>query len=161
MWWYTKELGHGDDENFWGTAGLLHDIDFELYPEKHCAKASELLRPAGASGELIHAACCRGYGICSDVESTHEVGKVLFAPDELTDLVGATARMRLSRSAMDMEVSSLKEKFKDKRFTAECSHDAIVDGAEKLNWTLKELMEKTILTIRSCGERIQGEMSNP
>ena len=160
MRWYAKELGYGDDEDFWGIAGLLHDIDFELYPEEHCAKAPELLKPAGASDELIHAVCCHGYGICSDVEPVHEMEKVLFASDELTGLIGAAARMRPSKSVMDMEVSSLKKKFKDKRFAAGCSRDVIVDGAEKLGWTLEELMEKTILAMRSCEERIQDEMDN-
>ena len=160
MRWYAKELGYGDDEDFWGIAGLLHDIDFELYPEEHCAKAPELLKPAGASDELIHAVCCHGYGICSDVEPVHEMQKVLFASDELTGLIGAAARMRPSKSVMDMEVSSLKKKFKDKRFAAGCSRDVIVDGAEKLGWTLEELMEKTILAMRSCEERIQDEMDN-
>ena len=160
MRWYAKELGYGDDEDFWGIAGLLHDIDFELYPEAHCAKAPELLKPAGASDELIHAVCCHGYGICSDVEPVHEMEKVLFASDELTGLIGAAARMRPSKSVMDMEVSSLKKKFKDKRFAAGCSRDVIVDGAEKLGWTLEELMEKTILAMRSCEERIQDEMDN-
>ena len=160
MRWYAKELGYGDDEDFWGIAGLLHDIDFELYPEEHCAKAPELLKPAGASDELIHAVCCHGYGICSDVEPVHEMEKVRFASDELTGLIGAAARMRPSKSVMDMEVSSLKKKFKDKRFAAGCSRDVIVDGAEKLGWTLEELMEKTILAMRSCEERIQDEMDN-
>ncbi|MBS5064283.1 MAG: hydrolase [Hungatella hathewayi] len=160
MRWYAKELGYGEDEDFWGIAGLLHDIDFELYPEEHCAKAPELLKPAGASDELIHAVCCHGYGICSDVEPAHEMEKVLFASDELTGLIGAAARMRPSKSVMDMEVSSLKKKFKDKRFAAGCSRDVIVDGAEKLGWTLEELMEKTILAMRSCEERIQDEMDN-
>lgn len=160
MRWYAKELGYGEDEDFWGIAGLLHDIDFELYPEEHCAKAPELLKPAGASDELIHAVCCHGYGICSDVEPVHEMEKVLFASDELTGLIGAAARMRPSKSVMDMEVSSLKKKFKDKRFAAGCSRDVIVDGAEKLGWTLEELMEKTILAMRSCEERIQDEMDN-
>ena len=104
MRWYAKELGYGEDEDFWGIAGLLHDIDFELYPEEHCAKAPELLKPAGASDELIHAVCCHGYGICSDVEPAHEMEKVLFASDELTGLIGAAARMRPSKSVMDMEV---------------------------------------------------------
>ena len=160
MRWYAKELGYGDDEDFWGIAGLLHDIDFELYPEEHCAKAPELLKPAGASDELIHAVCCHGYGICVDIEPVHEMEKVLFAADELTGLIWSAALMRPSKSVMDMEVSSLKKKFKDKRFAAGCSRDVIVDGAEKLGWTLEELMEKTILAMRSCEERIQDEMDN-
>lgn len=158
MRWYAKELGYGDDEDFWGIAGLLHDIDFELYPEEHCAKAPELLKPAGASDELIHAVCCHGYGICSDVEPVHEMEKVLFASDELTGLIGAAARMRPSKSVMDMEVSSLKKKFKDKRFAAGCSRDIIKQGAEQLGWDLNDLFEKTILAMRSCEAKVQEEM---
>ena len=160
MRWYAKESGYGEDEDFWGIAGLLHDIDFEQYPEEHCAKAPELLKPAGASDELVHAICCHGYGICSDVEPVHEIEKILFASDELTGLIGAAARMRPSGSVMDMELSSLKKKFKDKRFAAGCSRDVIVDGAEKLGWTLDELLERTILAMRSCEEKIQDEMDN-
>ncbi len=160
MRWYAKESGYGEDEDFWGIAGLLHDIDFEQYPEEHCAKAPELLKPAGASDELVHAICCHGYGICSDVEPVHEMEKILFASDELTGLIGAAARMRPSGSVMDMELSSLKKKFKDKRFAAGCSRDVIVDGAEKLGWTLDELLERTILAMRSCEEKIQDEMDN-
>lgn len=160
MRWYAKECGYGEDEDFWGIAGLLHDIDFELYPEEHCKKAPELLKPAGASDELVHAICSHGYGLCSDVEPVHEMEKILFASDELTGLIGAAARMRPSKSVMDMEVSSLKKKFKDKRFAAGCSRDVIVEGAEKLGWSLEELMEKTILAMRSCEERIQDEMDN-
>lgn len=160
MRWYAKECGYGEDEEFWGIAGLLHDIDFELYPEEHCKKAPELLKPAGVSDELVHAVCSHGYGLCSDVEPVHEMEKILFASDELTGLIGAAARMRPSKSVMDMEVSSLKKKFKDKRFAAGCSRDVIVEGAEKLGWSLEELMEKTILAMRSCEERIQDEMDN-
>lgn len=160
MRWYAKERGYGEDEEFWGIAGLLHDIDFEQYPEEHCAKAPELLKPAGASDELVHAICCHGYGICSDVEPVHEMEKILFASDELTGLIGAAARMRPSKSVMDMELSSLKKKFKDKRFAAGCSRDVIVDGAETLGWTLDELLERTILAMRSCEARIQDEMDN-
>lgn len=160
MRWYAKELGYGEDEAFWGLAGLVHDIDFERYPEQHCVKAPELLKPAGASDELVHAVCCHGYGLCSDVEPVHEMEKVLFASDELTGLIGAAARMRPSKSVMDMEVSSLKKKFKDKKFAAGCSRDVILNGAEKLGWTLEELLEKTILAMRSCEAQIQDEMDN-
>jgi len=158
MRWYAKELGYGEDEEFWGQTGLLHDIDFELYPEQHCKKAPELLQEGGVGDEMIHAICSHGYGICCDVEPVHEMEKVLFAADELTGLIGAAAKMRPSKSVMDMEVSSLKKKFKDKRFAAGCSRDVIVAGAERLGWTLEELMEKTILAMRSCEARIQSEM---
>lgn len=158
MAWFAGELGYGDEENFWACVGLLHDIDFELYPEEHCQKAPQLLEEAGAEPELIHAIVSHGYGICCDVEPTLEMEKVLFAADELTGLIGAAAKMRPSKSVMDMEVKSLKKKYKDKRFAAGCSRDVIARGAEQLGWTLEELMEKTILAMRSCEERVQNEM---
>ncbi len=158
MRWYAGELGYGDEEDFWGLAGLLHDIDFEQYPEEHCQKAPELLREAGAEEELIHAVCSHGYGLVSDVEPEHVMEKVLFAADELTGLIGAAVKMRPSKSVMDLEVSSLKKKFKDKRFAAGCSRDVIRTGAERLGWTLEELMEKTILAMRSCEEQVNREM---
>ena len=159
MDWYARELGYGDDAPFWAMVGLLHDIDFEQWPEEHCKKAPELLESAGCSPEFIHAVCSHGYGLCSDVEPTHQMEKVLFAADELTGLIGAAARMRPSKSVSDMEVSSLKKKFKDKKFAAGCSRDVISQGAERLGWTLEELMEKTILAMRSCEERINQEMA--
>ena len=158
MRWYAKELGYGEDEEFWGQVGLLHDIDFELYPEQHCVKAPELLREAGVGEDMIHAIVSHGYGICVDVVPEHEMEKVLFAADELTGLIGAAAKMRPSKSVMDMEVSSLKKKFKDKKFAAGCSRDVIKRGAEQLGWTLEELMEKTILAMRSCENSVQVEM---
>jgi len=136
----------------------LHDIDFELYPNEHCVKAPELLREGGASEDMIHSVCSHGYGICSDVKPEHEMEKILFAVDELTGLIGAAALMRPSRSVMDMEVSSVKKKFKDKRFAAGCSRDVILQGAENLGWELNELFEKTILAMRSCEKQIQEEM---
>ena len=160
MRWYASELGHGDEADFWAIVGLLHDIDFELYPEQHCQKAPELLAEIGCSDEFIHAVCSHGYGLCCDVEPTHEMEKVLFAADELTGLIGAAARMRPSKSVSDMEVSSLKKKFKDKKFAAGCSRDVIKEGAERLGWTLEDLMEKTILAMRSCEESINAEMAS-
>ena len=159
MDWYARELGYGDDAPFWAMVGLLHDIDFEQWPEEHCKKAPELLESAGCSPEFIHAVCSHGYGLCSDVEPTHQMEKVLFAADELTGLIGAAARMRPSKSVSDMEVSSLKKKFKDKKFAAGCSRDVISQGAERLGWSLEDLMEKTILAMRSCEERINQEMA--
>ena len=158
MEWYAKELGYGEDAAFWSMVGLLHDIDFEKWPEEHCQKAPELLWAAGLSEDFIHAVCSHGYGLCCDVEPTHEMEKVLFAADELTGLIGAAARMRPSKSVQDMEVSSLKKKFKDKKFAAGCSRDVIAQGAERLGWSLEELMEKTILAMRSCEERINQEL---
>ena len=158
MQWYAKELGYGDDAEFWGIVGLLHDIDFERWPEEHCQKAPELLREIGCSDELLHAVCSHGYGICCDVEPVEEMEKVLFAADELTGLIGAAARMRPSKSVQDMEVSSLKKKYKDKKFAAGCSRDVINTGAERLGWPIEELMEKTILAMRSCEDSVNAAM---
>lgn len=157
--WYANDLGYGGDADFWATAGLLHDIDFEQYPEEHCKKAPELLRAAGVSEELIHAVCSHAYGLCSDVAPEHEMEKVLFATDELTGLIGAAARMRPSKSCADMEVSSLKKKFKDKAFAAGCSRDVIRQGAEMLGWELQTLFEKTILAMRACEQSVQEELA--
>lgn len=158
MRWFAKELGYGDEEDYWGISGLLHDIDFELYPQEHCQKAPELLREGGVGEDMIATICSHGYGICSDIAPEHEMEKVLFAVDELTGLVGAAALMRPSKSVMDMEVSSLKKKFKDKRFAAGCSRDIIKQGAEQLGWDLNDLFEKTILAMRSCEAKVQEEL---
>ena len=160
MRWYAKEMGYGEEEDYWGIVGLLHDIDFELYPEEHCVKAPELLREAGVGEDMIISVCSHGYGICCDVEPKHAMEKILFAADELTGLIGAAALMRPSKSVMDMEVSSIKKKFKDKRFAAGCSRDVIRQGAEKLGWELNDLFEKTIMAMRSCEESIRQEMEN-
>ena len=159
MAWYAKELGHGDRADFWSMVGLLHDIDFEQWPEQHCQKAPALLREAGASEELVHAVVSHGFGLCSDVEPVHEMEKVLFAADELTGLIWAAAKMRPSKSVQDMEVSSLKKKFKDKKFAAGCSRDVIRQGSERLGWELDVLMERTILAMRSCEARVNEEMA--
>lgn len=158
MRWYAGDMGYGSEEEFWGIAGLLHDVDFEQFPEEHCNKAPELLSEIGAEEELVHAICSHGYGICSDVKPEHVMEKIMFAADELTGLIGAAARMRPSKSVMDLEVSSLKKKFKDKKFAAGCSRDVITSGAENLGWTLDELFEKTILAMRSCEEKINQEI---
>ena len=138
---------------------MLHDVDFECYPEEHCKKAPELLKEIDASEELIHAVCSHGYGICSEVEPKHEMEKILFATDELTGLIWAAAKMRPSKSTKDMEVSSLKKKFKDKKFAAGCSRDTIKKGAEMLGWTLEELFEKTILAMREDEDKINEYMT--
>lgn len=160
MRWFAQDQGFDAEIDFWGLCGLLHDVDFEVYPEEHCRKAPELLAEVNASEEMVHAICSHGYGLCSDVEPVHQMEKILFAVDELTGLIGAAARMRPSKSVMDMEVSSLKKKFKDKKFAAGCSRDVILGGAEKLGWTIEETMEKTILAMRSCEESIQKEMAS-
>ena len=156
MRYFAKELGY--DEEFWGMVGLLHDIDFEEYPEEHCKKAPELLKEIDAPEEMIHAICSHGYGVCSDIEPTHEMEKILFATDELTGLIWAATKMRPSKSTKDMEVSSLKKKYKDKKFAAGCSRDIINQGAEKLGWTLDELLEKTILAMRECEDYVENEI---
>ena len=155
MAWFAKE--YGEDVEFWSLCGLLHDVDFELYPEQHCIKAPELLSEINASPEMVHAICSHAYGQCCDVEPVHQMEKILFAVDELTGLIGAAARMRPSKSVMDMELSSLKKKFKDKKFAAGCSRDVIKEGAERLGWTLDEILEKTILAMRSCESKVAAE----
>ena len=154
--WFARE--NGEDADFWGLCGLLHDIDFECYPDQHCQKAPELLSEVNASEEMVHAICSHGYGLCSDVEPVHLMEKILFAVDELTGLIGAAARMRPSKSVMDMELSSLKKKFKDKKFAAGCSRDVIRQGAERLGWTLDDLLDKTIQAMRSCEVAIAEEL---
>ena len=158
MRWYAREMGYGEEAEFWGIAGLLHDVDFECFPEEHCQKAPELLSEIQAEDALVHAVCSHGYGLCSQVEPEHEMEKILYAADELTGLIGAAVRMRPSKSAMDLELSSLKKKYKDKRFAAGCSREVINLGAERLGWTLDQLLEQTILAMRSCEEAVNGEM---
>ena len=151
-------MGYEKESEFWALAGLLHDIDFEVFPEEHCKKAPELLSKIGASEALIHAVCSHGYGICSDVEPVHVMEKILFAVDELTGLIGAAVRMRPSKSVLDLELSSLKKKFKDKRFAAGCSRDTISQGADMLGWELDVLFEKTIDSMRDCETYVNKEM---
>lgn len=158
MRWFANELGYGDEADYWAITGLLHDIDFEQYPEEHCVKAPELLREAGVGEDMIHSICSHGYGICCDVEPELEMEKVLFAADELTGLIGAAALMRPSKSVQDMEASSVKKKFKDKRFAAGCSRDTIREGAQRLGWELNDLFEKTLKAMQSCEDEIRKEM---
>ncbi|MBR3147178.1 MAG: hydrolase [Eubacterium sp.] len=140
----AEKLGYGDEADFWELCGLLHDIDFELWPEEHCQKAPELLREAGCDERLIHAVCSHGYGQCSTVVPEHQMEKILFAVDELTGIIGAAALMRPSKSCKDMELKSLKKKFKDKKFAAGCSRDVIRQGADMLGWELDELLSETL-----------------
>lgn len=154
MRWYARELGYGQEEEYWGITGLLHDIDFEQYPDQHCRKSPELLREGGVGEDMIRSVCSHGYGLCSDIEPEHQMEKVLFATDELTGLIGAAALMRPSKSVMDMEVKSLKKKFKDKRFAAGCSREVIEKGAHILGWELNDLFEKTIQAMRSCEQEV-------
>ena len=158
MRWYAQNLGYGNEADYWATVGLLHDIDFELYPDEHCKKAPELLKEAGLSDDFINSVCSHGYGLCSDIEPKHEMEKVLFAVDELTGLICAAAIMRPSKSVMDMETKSLKKKFKDKRFAAGCSRDVIEQGAERLGVELDKLFADTIEAMRSCEESVNKAM---
>ncbi|MBR6521343.1 MAG: hydrolase [Oscillospiraceae bacterium] len=158
MRWFAEQLGYGEDADFWATVGLLHDIDYELYPEEHCQKAPDILREGGCSEEFIHAVCSHGYGLCSTVEPEHEMEKVLFACDELTGLIGAAARMRPSKSCKDMELSSLKKKYKDKKFAAGCSRDVISQGAERLGWELDRLLGDTLEAMKSCEDFVAAAM---
>lgn len=150
---------NNEDEEYWGIVGLLHDIDFELYPDEHCKKCVELLKENNVDDNMIKSICSHGYGICSDVEPTNIMEKILFATDELTGLIWAAAKMRPSKSTKDMEVSSLKKKFKDKKFAAGCSRDTISKGAEMLGWSLEELFEKTILAMREDEDKINEYMN--
>lgn len=149
MQWFATELGYGDEADFWETVGILHDLDFEMYPDEHCVKSQEIMREKGLDERLIRATASHGYGLCVDIKPEHEMEKVLYATDELTGLIGAVAVMRPSKSVSDLEVSSVKKKFKDKKFAAGCSRDVIRKGAEMLGWTLEELIEKTILAMRA------------
>lgn len=156
MRWFARERGFADEEEFWGLVGLLHDIDFERHPEEHCRKAPEILRAAGAGEDMIHAVCSHGYGLCCDVEPEHEMEKILFAVDELTGLIGAAVRMRPSGSVMDMEVSSLKKKFKDKRFAAGCDRDVIRKGAELNGMELDDLFASVIEAMKAIQPTCEG-----
>ena len=149
MGWFADRLGYGDEKEFWAVVGLLHDLDFEMNPDQHCVKVQEIMSEKDIDPRLIRAVASHGWGICCDIEPEHEMEKVLYATDELTGLIGAAALMRPSKSVQDMEVSSLKKKFKDKKFAQGCSRDVIINGAEKLGWELDKLFEETILAMRT------------
>jgi predicted hydrolase (HD superfamily) len=160
MKWFAADQGFGDEAEFWGIAGLLHDIDFEEFPEQHCLKAPELLRAGGVSADIIHAVCSHGYGLTTvDAKPEHQMEKVLFAADELTGLIWAAAIIRPSKSVMDMEVKSVKKKFKTPAFAAGCSRPVIEKGAGLLGWELDTLIEKTILAMRSCEAEVSAAMA--
>ena len=158
MRYFAQELGYGEEADFWGLVGLLHDLDFERYPEQHCIKEQEIMRERGIDERIIHATASHGYELTVDIKPEHEMEKVLFAADELTGLIWSAALMRPSKSVMDMEVSSLKKKFKDKKFAAGCSRDVIRTGAERLGWELEKLFEQTILAMRSCESDVNSFM---
>ena len=160
MRWYAGQLGYGGDADFWALAGLLHDVDFERWPERHCVKAPELLREANASDELIHAVVSHGWGITVDVAPEHEMEKVLFAADELTGLIGALTLMLPSKDVADVQLKSLKKKFKDKKFAAGCSRDVIARGAEALGWELDRLMQDTVSAMQATDASVREELKS-
>ena len=157
MRYFAKQ--NGENEEYWGMVGLLHDVDFEMYPEEHCKKCIDILKENKLPEDMIHAICSHAYRSSSDVKPERLMEKILFATDELTGLIGAAIKMRPSKSTKDLEVSSLKKKFKDKKFAAGCSRDVIKQGADMLGWELDELLEKTILAMRECEDSINEEMS--
>ena len=151
MRYFATKLGYAAEADFWALAGLLHDVDFEQFPEQHCLKAQEILKARGVDDNLIHAVASHGYGLCCDVKPEHEMEKVLFAVDELTGLIGAAALMRPSKNVQDMELKSLKKKFKDKSFAAGCNRDVIRQGADMLGWELEKLLAETLDAMKACG----------
>ncbi len=140
---------YNEDVEYWTTIGILHDIDFGMYPEEHCKKCFEIMRNEDIDEGMIRSVASHAFGICSDIEPVHQMEKILFAIDELTGLIGAAALMRPSKSVSDMELKSLKKKFKDKKFAAGCDRDTIQKGAENLGWTLDELLEKTLEAMKA------------
>lgn len=158
MRYFAKELGYEEEQEKWGIVGLLHDLDFEMYPEEHCIKSQEIMRENGISEDIVHATASHGYGITVDIKPEHQMEKILYATDELTGLIGAVTLMRPSKSTMDLELKSVKKKFKDKKFAAGCSRDVITEGAQMLDWQLDELIDKTILAMRSCEDSVNKEM---
>ena len=159
MGWYARELGYGEEAEYWSIVGLLHDLDFEQWPEEHCKKSQELMRQAGVEESIIRATASHGWGLCVDIKPEHEMEKVLFASDELTGLIGAAALMRPSRSVADMELKSLKKKFKDKKFAAGCSREVISDGAALLGWELDKLLDLTLKAMQAEEQAIEAAVS--
>lgn len=161
MRYFANELGYGDEADYWANVGLLHDLDFEMYPEEHCVKSQEIMREHGLDENIIHSTASHGYGLTkANIEPTHQMEKVLFAIDELSGLIGAVAIMRPSKSVQDLELKSVKKKYKDKKFAAGCSRDVINLGAERLGWTTDELIEKTILAMRVDEAKINETCNN-
>ncbi len=155
---YAKLLGYEEEKEFWSIVGLLHDLDFEMYPDEHCIKVQEMMMSEDIDEQIIHACASHGYGIAVDIKPVHEMEKVLFATDELTGLIGAAARMRPSKSVMDMELKSLMKKYKTPSFAAGCSRQVIEQGADMLGWPLEELLERTIQAMRVHEARINEKM---
>ncbi|QEY34784.1 HD domain-containing protein [Caproiciproducens galactitolivorans] len=159
MRYFADKLGFQEDRDFWGIVGLLHDLDFERYPEEHCIRGQEIMREKGISEDIIHATASHGYNLTVDIEPEHTMEKVLYAVDELTGLIGAVALMRPSKSVQDLELKSVKKKFKTLSFAAGCSRDVIQNGAEMLGWELDELIEHTILAMRTCEDAVKAAVS--
>ncbi len=159
MGWFARELGYGDEEAYWSNVGLLHDLDFEQWPEEHCIKSQELMREAGLDEDIIRSTASHGWGICTDIKPEHEMEKVLYASDELTGLIGAAALMRPSKSTKDMELKSLKKKFKDKKFAAGCSRDVIRQGAQELGWDLDKLLDMTLKAMQAEEDAIEAAVA--
>lgn len=159
MGWYAQELGYGDEKEFWSIVGLLHDLDFEQWPDEHCVKSQELMRQAGVDEAIIHATASHGWGLCVDIKPEHEMEKVLYAADELTGLIGAAALMRPSKSVADIELKSLKKKYKDKKFAAGCSRDVIANGAQLLGWELDTLLERTLKAMQAEEGAIEAALA--
>lgn len=149
MRYFADKLGYGGEKDFWGIVGLLHDLDFERFPEEHCIKEQEIMRESGVDEKIIHATASHGYGITVDIVPEHEMEKVLYAVDELTGLIGAVVLMRPSKSVQDLELKSVKKKYKSKGFAAGCSREVIERGAEMLGWTLDDLITQTIEALRT------------
>lgn len=158
MKYFAIELGYEEEKDMWGIVGLLHDLDFEMYPEEHCIKSQEIMKENGIDETIIRATASHGYGLTVDIKPEHQIEKILYATDELTGLIGAVTLMRPSKSTMDLELKSVKKKFKDKKFAAGCSRDVISNGAEMLGWSLDELIDRTILAMRSCEKYINKEI---
>ena len=158
MGWFADALGYGEQAEFWRQVGLLHDLDFEQWPDAHCVKVRELLEARGADAALIHAVVSHGWGMTgADAKPEHPMEQVLFAVDELTGLIGAAALMRPSKSVQDMELSSLRKKFKDKKFAAGCSRETITQGAQLLGWELNDLLERTLQAMKACEADIEAQ----
>ena len=158
MKYFAIELGYEEEKDMWGIVGLLHDLDFEMYPEEHCITSQEIMKENGIDETIIRATASHGYGLTVDIKPEHQMEKILYATDELTGLIGAVTLMRPSKSTMDLELKSVKKKFKDKKFAAGCSRDVISNGAEMLGWSLDELIDRTILAMRSCEKYINKEI---
>ncbi len=159
MRWFAIEKGYEDEADFWATVGLLHDLDFEMWPEEHCKKTPELLSEAGIGEDMVHAIVSHGYGIVVDTEPEHEMEKILYASDELTGLIGAAALMRPSKSTTDMELKSLKKKYKDKKFAAGCDREVIANGATLLGWELDALLQATLDAMKATEETVEAELA--